>query len=110
GQVDFTRSAREIYNRWRGFQPWPGASSQFRGKSLKIVAARVAEGKAASPGELRWDAEKLIAGCGGGSVLELLQLQPEGRKAISAREFLSGYRPGEGERLGETNLTADLRG
>src|SRR5262245_49036216 len=52
GQIDFTRTAREIHNRWRGFQPWPGASTQFRGKSLKIVAARPAEGKAASPGEL----------------------------------------------------------
>lgn len=100
GQVNFTRSAGEIYNRWRGFQPWPGASTLFRGKNLKIIAARVGEGRAASPGELQWDGEKLIAGCGNGSVLELLQLQPEGRKAISAREFVSGYRPAPGERLG----------
>src|SRR5262245_35542977 len=94
GQVDFNRPAIEIYNRWRGFQPWPGASTQFRGKGLKIVATRVAESRPkTSPGELLWEGEKLFAGCGGGSALELLQLQPEGRKAISAREFVSGYRP-----------------
>jgi methionyl-tRNA formyltransferase len=100
GQVDFNRQAREIYNRWRGFQPWPGASTQFRGKGLKMVAVRVVVGAKVSRGELRWDGEKLIVGCGGESVLELIQVQPEGKKAISAREFVSGYRPAQGEKLG----------
>jgi methionyl-tRNA formyltransferase len=100
GQIDFSRTATEIHNRLRGFQPWPGASTQFRGKSLKIIAAQPSPGKMPlAAGELRWRQEKLLAGCGGGTVLELLQVQPERKKPISAREFLSGYRPEVGERL-----------
>jgi len=103
GQVDFNRSAVEIHNRLRGFQPWPGATAQFRGKSLKITAARPESGGASlAPGELKREAEKLLVGCGGGSVLELLQLQPEGKKAMSAREFVSGYHPVLGERLSQS--------
>jgi methionyl-tRNA formyltransferase len=101
GQIDFRRSVAEIHNRLRGFQPWPGATAQFRGKSLKIVAARLESSRAArlAPGELRWDAEKLLAGCGGATTLELLKVQPEGKRAISAREFVSGYHPAPGERV-----------
>lgn len=101
GQVDFQRSAVEIHNRLRGFQPWPGAFTQFRGKNLKLIAAQPTPGAPAlPPGELRSSGEKLNVGCGHGTVLELLQLQPEGKKAISAREFISGYRLNPGERLG----------
>ena len=101
GLVDFSRSAREIHNRLRGFQPWPGAYTHFRGKSLKIIAARVSDSvPQLSPGELRMSNDKLLAGCGSGAVLELLQVQPEGKKAMSASEFISGYRPADGERLG----------
>ena len=101
GLIDFSRSAEEIHNRLRGFQPWPGAYTQFRGKNLKIISARVAEN--APPldgGSLRMSGDKLLAGCGEGTALELLQVQPEGKKAMSARDFISGYRPTEGERLG----------
>jgi methionyl-tRNA formyltransferase len=101
GLVDFTRSAEEIHNRLRGFQPWPGAYTHFRGRNLKIVSARLVDtAQGLGAGELRLRGDKLLAGCGGGSALELLQLQPEGKKAMSARDFISGYRPAEGERLG----------
>jgi len=101
GQVDFNRSAREILNRLRGFQPWPAATTQFRGKSLKLIAGQLfSGGPALAPGELRWQAEKLLAGSGSETTLQLLQVQPEGKRAMSAREFVSGYRPATGERLG----------
>lgn len=101
GAVDFQRTATEIHNRLRGFQPWPGATTQFRGKNLKIISARPAmEHPALAPGDLRQIGDRLLAGCGAGTALELLQVQPEGRKAISAREFISGYKPSESERLG----------
>jgi methionyl-tRNA formyltransferase len=101
GKMDFRRSALDIYNRWRGFQPWPGAFSRFRDKNLKIVNTRPAEGAPhLAPGELRVIGEKLFAGCGIGEAVELLQVQPEGKKTISAREFISGYRLSAGERLG----------
>lgn len=101
GLVDFNRTAAEIYNRLRGFQPWPGAYTLFRGKNLKIIAAKpVTDASAIPGGELRIAGEKLLVGCSSGTVLELIQLQPEGKKAITAREFVSGYRPAVAERLG----------
>lgn len=99
GLVGFSRTAEEIYNRMRGFQPWPGATTRFRGKGFKLIAARPVQDGKAAPGELRVTADRLIAGCGGSSWLELLEVQPEGKKAMSAREFINGYRPLTGEHL-----------
>lgn len=101
GLIDFAKTAREIHNRLRGFQPWPGIYSIFRGKNFAIHRARVAESpSAAAPGELRVEGERLLLGCGEGSLLELLEVQPEGRKRMPASDFLHGYRPQPGERLG----------
>lgn len=101
GLVDFNRTATEINNRLRGFQPWPGAYTQFRGKNMKLIAARTEDALAnLAPGELRVGDEKLFIGCGQRTVLELLQLQPEGKKIMAAREFINGYRPAASERLG----------
>lgn len=100
GQVDFDRSAAEICNRLRGFQPWPGAYTQFRGKQLRIIAAAPGEGEQSlSPGELRAAGDRLLVGCAGGS-LEIIQIQPEGKKAMAAGDFIRGYRPAPGEYLG----------
>jgi methionyl-tRNA formyltransferase len=100
GLVDFQRSAAEIHNRLRGFQPWPGAYTTFRGKNLKFIAVQPGSEEAGfAIGELRAAGDKLLVGCGSGTVLELWQVQPEGRKAMSARDFISGYRPILGERL-----------
>ena len=101
GLVNFTRTATEIQNRLRGFQPWPGAYTHFRGKNLKILAAQVAQAsRQIAPAELQVNGDTLLAGCGSGTALQLLQIQPEGKKAMSARDFVSGYRPQQGERLG----------
>jgi methionyl-tRNA formyltransferase len=101
GLVDFTRTATEIHNRLRGFQPWPGAYTQFRGKGLKLIAARAEDTPSnLMPGELRVGDEKLFVGCDQRTVLQLLQVQPEGKKAMAAREFINGYHPAAGERLG----------
>lgn len=103
GRIAFTRAATEIANRLRGFQPWPGAFTIFRGKQLSLTAATAlaAGTQALQPGGLAVEGERLLAGCGGASALELLELQPEGRKRMSARDFLHGYHPRSGERLGE---------
>jgi methionyl-tRNA formyltransferase len=101
GQIEFSRTAVEIHNRLRGFQPWPGAHTQFRGKSLKFISARPEDTPSnLSAGELRVGDEKLFVGCGQRTVLQLLQVQPEGKKAMSARDFINGYHPSPGERLG----------
>jgi methionyl-tRNA formyltransferase len=99
GVVDFSRSATEIVNRIRGFQPWPGAHTKFRGKSLQIIKARSASGIFPSA-ELHVQTDHLLVGCGHNSSLELLEIQLEGKKRTSAADFLRGYRPQPGEKLG----------
>jgi len=99
GLIDFHRSASEILNRLRGFQPWPGAYTRFRGKHLQILKAQ-AVAQTFPSAELRAEAGHLFAGCGHSSALELLELQLEGKKRTTARDFLQGYRPKENEKLG----------
>ena len=99
GLIDFSRSASEILNRIRGFQPWPGAYTKFRGKTLQIIQARPAA-QALPPAELHAQADRLLAGCAHNTSLELLEIQLEGKKRTSAADFLRGYRPHLGEKLG----------
>jgi methionyl-tRNA formyltransferase len=100
GLIDFRRSAYEIWNRLRGFQPWPGAYTSFRGKNLNVWAARPVEASLAAPGELRVEGERLLVGCGESTALELVTVQPEGKKRMAARDFVHGYHPKTGEQLG----------
>ena len=100
GLIDFRRSAPEICNRLRGFQPWPGAYTTLRGRNFNVWAARPVEESVAAPGELRVDNDRLLVGCGEGSALELLTVQPEGKKRMAARDFMHGYHPKSGEKLG----------
>jgi methionyl-tRNA formyltransferase len=101
GLIDFQRTAVEIWNRLRGFQPWPGAYTRFRGKQLQIHAAKPLPSLSTStPGELVAENDSFIVGCGNKSALEVTELQLEGKKRMSARDFLHGYRLTPGERLG----------
>ncbi len=100
GLVDAARPASEIVNRWRGFQPWPGAYTTFRGRNLALHSLNAMDSSELAPGELRVEHDKLIAGCGGGTAIEILELQPEGKRRMSARDFIHGYRPASGEKLG----------
>lgn len=100
GQIDFQRTAAEIHNRLRGFQPWPGAHTIFRGKLLVVCKARVEDRSAAlAPGSLLVESNRLFAACNN-SYLELLEVQPEGKKRMAVRDFLNGYRPYPGEVFG----------
>jgi methionyl-tRNA formyltransferase len=107
GRMDFAaRSATELYNRWRGFQPWPGAFTALHGK--KLIAHRVAvvhESFAeqlgiADPGSVRIQNERLFASCAGNTWLELLEVQLEGKKRLDAAEFLHGNPLAANARLG----------
>ncbi|HTW57872.1 MAG TPA: methionyl-tRNA formyltransferase [Terriglobales bacterium] len=99
GLIDFSRTADEIFNRLRGFQPWPGAYTKFRGKSLQILKAHpAAESVAAAQMSVQED--HLLVGCGNGTSLELIELQLEGKKRLPARDFVHGYRLTPGEKLG----------
>jgi methionyl-tRNA formyltransferase len=98
GRMDFARTAPELVNRWRGFQPWPGAWTTLRGKKL-IVHRLCAALDGAEPGVVRVDAGRMFLGCANGSV-ELLEVQMEGKKRMPAGEFLRGFQVKSGERVG----------
>lgn len=101
GRIDFHRTATEIFNRLRGFQPWPGAYTVFKGRSLQVHCAQPLESAAGlAPGELAVQGTRLLAGCGKGTALELIEIQIEGKRRMSAPDFINGYRPQPGEQLG----------
>ena len=99
GRMDWHLDARQIANRIRGFDPWPGGYTTFRGNLLHLRRVRPADGPAAEPGTLAVEGRTLRAACGQGW-LELLDLQPEGKKRMTASEFINGRRPVSGEKLG----------
>lgn len=99
GRIDFHRPATEIWNRLRGFQPWPGACTTFRGKNLQVWAAKPVKSEL-PVGEIHLG-ERILVGCGAHTGLELLEVQVEGKKRMSARDFVNGYRLLDGEKLGE---------
>lgn len=98
GQIDFQLTAREILNRLRGFQPWPGAYTTFRGKNLHLWAAQTVE-RAAPAAEIMVQSGHLFVGCAAGA-LELLEVQLEGKKRMPAADFIHGHQPRNGEKLG----------
>ncbi len=101
GLIDWSRPAPQIYNRLRGFTPWPGAYTSFRSQQLSVIAARPVENMHLAPGALKTDRRRIFAGCGDSTVLELLEVQLAGKRAMSAEAFLNGYRPGENQKLGD---------
>ena len=101
GRMDFERTASELLNRMRGFRPWPGAFTVFRSKSLHVHGAQQAENNAGLlPGAIGGEGSRFLVGCGQGTALELIEIQMEGKRRMTAREFINGYRPQAGERLG----------
>lgn len=115
GKVDWNRSAATIYNRYRGFQPWPGAWTTFRGARLQLkelapAPLREDNANAANrihePGALLAEGKRLFVLAGDGAALELLRLQVEGKAAVIAEAFLNGAHLQPGERLGADSAGA----
>ncbi len=101
GHIDWNRPAQEIYNRLRGFAPWPGAYTFFRGQTCQIWAEpfslRTLTGSA--PGTIFREDTQILIACGHATLLRLLSVKVEGRKQISAVEFANGARLTERERF-----------
>jgi methionyl-tRNA formyltransferase len=100
GAIDFARTAPQIYDRWRGFQPWPGAYTTLRGKKLIVHHMSLAAESSIAPGVLHVSGEQLLAGCAAGSAIILDEIQLEGKRRMSVAEFLRGFQLRSGERLG----------
>jgi methionyl-tRNA formyltransferase len=99
GAIDWSRSAQAIHDQVRGLQPWPGAYTTFRGQTLHVWRSVVNQKQALQPPGTIVGVKPLLAACGSG-VLELLEVQLEGRKRIPAADFANGQRLSENESLG----------
>jgi methionyl-tRNA formyltransferase len=101
GRVDPARSAQSIYDRWRGFQPWPGAWTTVRGKKLTLhrltLASPIQRGE---PGIFRVESARLYFAAGDGNSIEVAELQAEGKRRMPAADLLRGHGVVDGDRLG----------
>jgi methionyl-tRNA formyltransferase len=103
GRIDWGRPAQEIYNRMRGFTPWPGAFTEFRGQTCHVLGRPLAkESCADGPGTVVAEHGKLLVACGAATVMELSHVKVEGRKQIFASEFANGAHLKPGERFGHS--------
>jgi methionyl-tRNA formyltransferase len=101
GRMDFSHTATDAWNRLRGFQPWPGAFTRFRGKMLHVHAATPALNAATVlPGHFAVENDRLLLGFAHDTALDIQELQMEGKKGMGARDFINGYRPKSEEELG----------
>lgn len=101
GLIDWSRSAFEIERCVRGFEPWPNAYTSFTSRGLTILRAEsVSSVSEAVPGEVIVAHKDLLVNCGEQTALRLLEVQPEARKRMSARDFLNGTNVKVGDRFG----------
>jgi len=100
GLIRWQQPARVIYNRMRGFTPWPGAYCFFRGVACHLLGEPLSgPASAAEPGEILYDGRELRVACGQQSFFRVSHVKQEGRKQVSAVEFANGARLEPGERF-----------
>jgi methionyl-tRNA formyltransferase len=101
GLIDWSQNAFAIERRVRGFQPWPNAYTSFNSKGLTIWSAEPQANSDATPGEvIVAQGNDLVVSCGDDTALRLIDVQPEARKRIPARDFINGSRLKVGDRFG----------
>lgn len=113
GRIDWNRPAMEIFNRMRGFAPWPGAYTTFRGQTCHVwgepeskpgdVGLPSGAGGGAA-GTLLGEKNELYVRCGDATVLRVGLVQLEGRKPVKASDFANGARLKSSERFGDSGL------
>ena len=106
GLIDWDREPQTIRNMVRGLTPWPGAYTFIDGKTLKIYRCRATGGSGVPGTVLQADRSGLVVACRGGGLL-IEELQLEGKKRLSARDFLAGYNIKPGAVLEKRGLIRD---
>ncbi len=117
GRIDWSRPASEVYNRMRGFTPWPGAYTTFRERTCQVLAEPVSNeqqepaSQQSTPatmkvqpsplGTIRLSAAGVFVSCGGATELRVLSVKRDGGKKVDALEFATSARLTEGERFGK---------
>ena len=109
GRMDFARhTATELWNRWRGFQPWPGAFTTWEDKKLIVHRMRRAEmAKESSPGLVLVEGDRLFVACAAATWLEMEELQLEGRNRGAAAAFVRGFALSSGMRFGAVDSRSE---
>jgi len=105
GQMDWTRSSKDIELAVRGFQPWPNAYTSIKSRGLTVWEADPLSGTNANatPGEvIAARGDELIVQCGGPTALRLVEVQPEAKRRMPVRDFLNGLHLKVGDRFGES--------
>jgi methionyl-tRNA formyltransferase len=103
GRIDWSKGAHRVHDHVRGMSPWPGAFTKARGRIVKVHATRVVDGESVATGPgtvVVADKSRVVVACGGGTLVELLQVQPEGRRIVTAPDWVAGRGIAEGDRLG----------
>jgi methionyl-tRNA formyltransferase len=106
GLIDWLRDPQSIRNLVRGLTPWPGAFTFLGDKTLKVYRCRVAGGSGVPGSVLQADRSGLVIACREGGLL-VEELQLEGKKRLSARDFLAGYNIIPGTILGIRDMSHD---
>lgn len=104
GLINWSRPAHELHNHVRGMRPWPAAFTFLNGKRIVLHQARPSESTEPAtglPGTVVAAAQAISVACGDGKLLDLLQLQPEGRRVMPAREFIAGHGRLTGQMFGK---------
>jgi methionyl-tRNA formyltransferase len=101
GAIDWTRPAVEIQNLVRGLQPWPLVSARVNGVRCLLHRTELTDQRTTEPGGTVVTSEHgaLVVACGDGRALRILEIQPEGKRAMSARDFLAGHKLSPGARF-----------
>jgi methionyl-tRNA formyltransferase len=100
-EIDWEEGSKEIYNKIRAFDPFPGTFTFLHNNLIKIVSSRLGNNTHESePGTIIEVGKKIIVACGKKTTLEIVSLQKPGKKIISTIEFLNGTKIMIGEKFG----------
>ena len=94
--IDFNKTAYEVHNKVRGLNPWPVAVTKIAGKTVKVYSSRVSDMSGAAGTIL--SLKPFVVACGDKSV-ELIEIQPQGKKRMTAQAFLAGHKLNIGDKL-----------
>lgn len=98
-RIDWNKSAFEIHNKIRGLQVWPAASAVIADKEVKIHKSVLSQEKGAKAGEVVCSQGRLTVSCGDGNCIDILEIQPNGKKRMDIKSFLAGNKICQGDIL-----------
>lgn len=101
GKVVWTSGAEQIYNAWRGLNPWPGLWTTLNGKRLKLISVQPSNESLSLPaGTVHFATSDTLLVATGAGTLQLTKVQPEGSRILNAQEFINGFGRYNGQILG----------